>query len=1660
MATTRSMTRDLIKTAKTKVDYVHTTLLKVEEVVTGELNSDRLQQLYIQLKELRTMLVDTMAQIERWEKVGMSGLPNRDLATICLHKIADLLSEIESRAAIRASSAPIRSDDDGQRITSIFGTGSVSPRHFRRDPGISGPVTTVQAPSVETANSELFAIPKTISNTLSGTAGPSGSAQYTAGLSGSAQYTAPSFIDYMTPKVIKKLDFNFLEQPNVTFANNPEVPIMHSTINPLSAGFTFPTTSGQPQTGLDRIVMASSYRKPFNMKWADKVQKFDGKFENFHTFINAFNQFIYQTDAVDAGKLLLLREKLDPFSLGLIAGIDGPQYQQAYQILTKFYSASFPLQQKLKAKVEALPRAERWHQTEIMRSNLAVIKDVYNTLSTSGNNRSFLETDFFYTVAAKFPDGAVTNIMQRYGSELTISKYLNDLNSYIEQSEQQRIILCRTDYVMYLNKPKQETIARARSVPNRSNFSQPNPFRRVTFQNRNRFSNRVQSRPTMPIVTFPNSQRPTNVYNTPSTSNNNFSNRNVQGASRTSGTKQCFFCKGNHIPSQCPRPSGEKIRILNTLKRCVRCFSSAHMINECIHSFNCRTCNGRHNTSVCHTRDNNNNPITSMMTSEPTKLEQIKISLNDIEFEGLFDTGSTHSFISYDICDVLNMNPEPCDTLLKQAVTWTSIMGKTTLKTKIGQMTKEHQFYILPQTHYLIIGIDIIDRFKLMRKPGGKISQLVANEEIPIQAIKIKPTTSSANVIELQDFSQIKGPLKEVIRKFRTVFTNSGEIGSIRTDTCRINLLNEVPINLRPYRISQVDQKRVDDQVKLLLEKELIRPSKSNYSFPVVLVDKKDDGKKTRLCVDYRKLNDITITECYPMPLIQDIEDRMLNSTIFSTFDIASGFHHIPIEESDKYKTAFSTMTEHFEWNVMPFGLKNAPAIFQRIVYNILKHNRLTNFSHNYIDDIIVFSGNYNQHIEHLKRLFAVLKDNNIILKFSKCKFGLPEVCYLGHQISFNTIRPLKSNKQAIVDFPPPKDLKSLRRFLGKIGFYQRFIPNKTELLTPLYELLKKDQAFNWTALAETAFNKVIEVLSSDLVLHIFDPSKAVILITDASNVGIGAVLKQKDTELDDDQDMVTVGYFSRKLLPYQVNYSATEKECLAIVESIAYWHHYLYGKEFLIRTDHKPLKYINSISKPNTRILNWALRLSQYNFKIEYVPGSENVEADFLSRNPNFEVNLLTLQEISDIHANIPVIPPGCVLFNGCYVKYTGSRRRYYLPDNIAIEIVKRYHEEQGHIGQKQTALHFSQKYYNSNQNRFIQNCIRQCEICLQAKKPRKKMGLLHHLGPADEPFRFIHIDTIGGFRESFSQLRYFHVAIDSFSRYVWGITSKTQNVSDFQQLYNKISQDGHPQHIVCDRYPALNSSSFREFLLLNNTQIIYIPVTHPSSNGMIERFVQTVVERLRCKKLSMPNRSWARLAMETLVEYNSTIHTVTRYAPSFLMSGEDPDEYYLGEDLIEARMMAYERSCQDHNRNKRYYDRRRVDKQFEPGDWVFAKIADELNRRKLDPRYEGPFEIITRYSSVVYGISVDNHEAIVHIENLKPANAQVLDTEESDVEEEDLQLEQTEMEENFNERNSVSALIPVIPLRSSASTLNSNQILSRRSQRQRRPRISYSPS
>lgn len=945
----------------------------------------------------------------------------------------------------------------------------------------------------------------------------------------------------------------------------------------------------------------------------------------------------------------------------------------------------------------------------------------------------------------------------------------------------------------------------------------------------------------------------------------------------------------------------------------------------------------------------------------------IAIELHGVPFTTVYDSGSQVSIIGVDICEKLKLSYDPRTIYFKMANNQSgNFIGTIKINTKIGHLESPHLYHVLPGKS-LLIGLDVIFKFGLEQSSGPSIKQ----------SLEIQSTPNSNKIFNVT----IDESLNKMLEQYSDIFAQSkGEVGRIKSELCYINTTTQLPIHLKPYRTSPDDQSKLEQIIDEHLRRGLIRKSKSQYGFPAVLVDKKDDGAKSRLCVDYRKLNHITIDDHFPMPLIEDVEDKLLGSKWFTIIDVSSGFHHIAVAEEDIPKTAFITSTGKFEWLVMPFGLKNAPIIFQRTIHNLILDYNMASFCQNYIDDIIIFSHTFEEHILHLKKLFGMLRKENIKLKKTKCEFARNSVAYLGYQISYNKIEPIFSKVQAIKELPAPTDLRAVRSFIGKINYYKKFIPNRSELLTPLYDLTRKNVKFVWTDKEQEAFDRVKQILSSEPAVGIFNPGKDIIIRTDASEVGIGAVLKQKEV----DGQLTTIAYFSKKLLPYQRNYHITERECLAIVEAIENWHYYLAGRKFTVESDHQPLEWLMKTKHTKTRLFNWSLKLSQYNFTIEYIPGKENVEADHLSRNPVAEVNQIDMHDLKSIQAPFLYHPPHrCITKNGFIGKPKGSRFRYYIPPDVAQEILWEIHEKFGHIGHVQMSEHFAMKYYTEKMNQIIVEIINSCDACLRTKQG-PSYGTLGRIGPSKTPFDIIFIDTVGGMSGN-SNKRYLHLAIDAMSRYIWGYASKTQTYRDFENLVKIIQKDGKPKLIVADRYVAIKSFGFKKYLQDNGIELMFTPIDHPQSNGMVERANQTITRRLRCKTLMNPSQAWTTSAKMVIEEYNKTIHTVTKFPPIYLLFGYDEEELYKEKTLDQNRLQAIQNSDTSHIRNKEYYDQKIKNISFNKGEYVLIVRTNKLNRRKLDPAYEGPYIIEEQYSPHMYVIDLGDRKESYHVSKIK---------------------------------------------------------------------------
>jgi hypothetical protein len=431
------------------------------------------------------------------------------------------------------------------------------------------------------------------------------------------------------------------------------------------------------------------------------------------------------------------------------------------------------------------------------------------------------------------------------------------------------------------------------------------------------------------------------------------------------------------------------------------------------------------------------------------------------------------------------------------------------------------------------------------------------------------------------------------------------------------------PINVPPYRTGPAQKQEIDKLVQDMLDNNVIRPSKSPYSSPVLLV-KKSDGTY-RFCVDYRKLNVITKRDVYPLPRIDDTLDMLGQARYFSTLDLQSGFWQIPINPADIEKTAFSTPRGHYEFQVMPFGLTNAPATFQRFMDIVLRD--LKTFCLVYIDDIIIFSRTFDEHVQHLQQVFDKLIGANVVVKPSKCHFLRPSVKFLGHIVSENSIRPDPEKISSVHAFPVPRSVHELQSFMGLVGYYRRFVPSLATIAAPLYRLFKKNVRWKWKDDEQKAFDQLKQALTSEPVLALPDFNRPFILHTDANATGIGAVLTQlsgpsvfpdKRSKLVNGRQTESVVYYaSRTLNKAERNYGTTHRECLAVKWSICLFRPYLLGRHFTVYTDHNALRWLFNCKDPGSRLTRTILELQEYSFDILARPGSQNGNADALSRLP-----------------------------------------------------------------------------------------------------------------------------------------------------------------------------------------------------------------------------------------------------------------------------------------------------------------------------------------------------------------------------------------------------------------------------------------------------------
>ena len=802
------------------------------------------------------------------------------------------------------------------------------------------------------------------------------------------------------------------------------------------------------------------------------------------------------------------------------------------------------------------------------------------------------------------------------------------------------------------------------------------------------------------------------------------------------------------------------------------------------------------------------------------------------------------------------------------------------------------------------------------------------------------------------------------------------------------------PPRHRIYRVALSERAELEKQINEYLAAGHIERAQSPYGAGVLFAEKKDGTK--RLCVDYRGLNAITKKDRYPMPRTDDAIDRMAGSRFFSKIDLRSGFHQILIKPEHRERTAFQVESGSYQFLVMPFGLANAPATFQRTMEMAFDDYR--KFVQIYIDDVVIHSKTWEEHLQHLRMVFQRLRDQKLYVKRSKCEFGLTEVEFVGFKVSAQGVSTLESKLATIQAWQSPKDVKEIQRFAGLTNFYQKFVPNYANMMAPLSDLLKKKNPWVWGELQENAFQSIKKSFLKSATLAFPDTTKPYIIHCDASDFATGATLSQES-----DTGLRLVAARSKKLNPAERNYPAHEKELLALIQALTQWKHYLLGADVQVYTDSTYLKHLSTRDLGNPgRHSRWMSLLGHYNVTIHHIPGTTNTAADALSRDPALISPLLPMPAYED--------------WTEAYLEDPATKAEFFTEDDELLNPARFYHGHlyragddrivvptskipfvlaechdavmAGHLGVDKTIDLISRKYTFPELRSHVVKHVRECHICQTAKtEHRRARGVVMPLRIPERRWSSIHMDWVLGLppfppdKNTYNAILTFTDRATKMVHFV--ATNKFEKATDTARFFfhHVVRLHGLPRSLICDRDSRFTSTFWRTLMDLCGVSARTTSGFHPQANGQAERTNQSVRQHLRI--LAQRSPDWpANLDVAEMVHNNSPI-AHTHYSPYLCNLGYHPyllpDAQWetkradlkdrLAHDVINKMNATWTQAQADlqyaKDRDTAFANKRRTPADFQVNDLVLVRVFPS-NREQLNPpgpfamRWAGPFRVM----------------------------------------------------------------------------------------------------
>ena len=851
--------------------------------------------------------------------------------------------------------------------------------------------------------------------------------------------------------------------------------------------------------------------------------------------------------------------------------------------------------------------------------------------------------------------------------------------------------------------------------------------------------------------------------------------------------------------------------------------------------------------------------------------------------------------------------------------------------------------------------------------------------------------------------------------------------------------INADPISQRNHRLSPAQWTIIDKMVEQLLKDDIICHSTSPWNTPIFLVPKKDgvtDLEKNRMVHGFQKLNSITKQDAYPLPRIEDLMDQLGVARYFSSLDLQSGYHQVLIAKEDREKTAFSTHHGHFEFKRMPFGLTGAPATFQRMMNKVLS-GLIGKGCLVYLDDIVVYGKNIEEHNQSLRQVLYRLELANLKVKTKKCQFLRDKISFLGHTITTEGLLPLLDKVEAVIKFPIPKTIKKVQSFHGLANYYRSFIPNFAEIAEPIIKLTRKNAKFEWTNECQDAFDRLKSSLTTAPVLVFPDYDQPFLLTTDASGLALGAVLSQGTINKDR-----PIAYYSRTLSENERKWSTIEREMLAIVDSVKKFRCYLLGKPFIIYSDHKPLQGALKACNISKRLLLMQNKMIDYEYRIVYKPGKVNQNADALSRiygddeedvypalaedTKISRIQILTraaARKKDEIIKEVVSTSDKCELnasnTDGKRSETTNKKwqqEKYnqakWLENKEDIQtVLKEFHNSPlgGHQGYEKTLDKIKRQYMWQGLYKDVRKFINECEECQRSKAGNPTKMPMQISDTPSKPFEKVYLDIVGPLPETASGNKYILTFEDDLTKFMECVPLQNMEATTVAKAFVEriICRLSIPEKLITDQGTNFQSQLFRECCKLLKIKKIATTAYHPQSNGSLERSHRPLADYLRIFSQKNEN-AWDEFLATAMFARNSAIHASTKYTPMELLYGFNPEipnsikhstplynyDNYAGilkYKLQESYQAARANLVQSKLVARDVYNRSIRENIYKVGDYV--RLRNEAKKGKLDWNWSKPYEVIGINSDVNVTIKIGNKKVRIHNNRLKPVQSSISD-------------------------------------------------------------------